>query len=83
MQHSEQHKRLFVRCARDDVVSYGLEPQGLCGEVRSLASLVRKRHQLANGVHNVFTYTPSSQRIILNDKFPDVGDVLWLRQGEE
>jgi hypothetical protein len=77
------HKRLFVRCVGDDVVSYGLERQGLCGEERSLVSLVRKRHQLANGVQNVFTYTPSSQRIILNDKFPDVGDVLWLRQGEE
>ena len=36
----------------------------------------RKQHQLANGVQNVFTYTPSSLRIILNDKFPDVGDVL-------
>jgi hypothetical protein len=68
MQHSEHQKRLFVRCVGDDVVAYGLEPQGLCGEVRSLVSLVRKRHQLANGVQNVFTYTPSSQRIILNDK---------------
>src|ERR1700723_530597 len=46
MQHGEHHKRLFVWCVGDDVVTYGLEPQGLCGEVRSLVSLVRKRHQL-------------------------------------
>jgi hypothetical protein len=28
IQHSEHHNRLFVRCVGDDVVAYGLEPQG-------------------------------------------------------
>jgi hypothetical protein len=82
MQHSEHHKRLFVWCVGDDVVAYGLEPQGLCGEVRSLVSLVRKRYQLANGVQDVFTHAPGGQRIILKDKFPNVGDVLCRARGE-
>src|ERR1700693_4539630 len=48
----------------------------LCGEVRSLVSLVRKRYQLLNGVQDVFTHAPGGQRIILKDKFPNVSDVL-------
>jgi hypothetical protein len=83
MQHGEHHKRLFVWCVGDDVVAYGLEPQGLCGELRSLVSWVRKRHQLANRVQNVFTHAPCGQSIILKDKFPNVGDVLCRGQGEE
>jgi hypothetical protein len=36
-----------------------------------------QRHQLANGVQDVFPQqAPGSQRIILKEKFPDVGDFL-------
>src|SRR5713101_2351112 len=76
MQHGNDQQGPFIGRIGNQIVPHDGEPQRARGEVRPPVALMGERHQRTYGVQDDLTDTAGGWRILLGERFPDVGDVL-------
>jgi hypothetical protein len=70
VQDTNHRERLFVRRIHDHVVTNSLEAQRSCGEVRTIVTDIRERHQRLDGVVDLVEHTICRLEILGSDVSP-------------